>query len=821
MRGRLLFSRRSSAMALGIVLAGAVTACGAPGLPSNTNLPTTDQTAKVTRGTIRTTIGASGVVAALQEVLLNFPSGTTVKTVNVAVGQRVNVTDILGTSDTSDLMLTLQQQQANVASAQAKYDQVAAGSTQKDIDVAQAAVDAAKAKYQATATILPKDVQTAQANLDAAKAKYQAAATINPKDIEVARANVDAAKAKYQATATINPKDIEVARANLDAAKAKYQATATINPKDIQVARANLDQAIASYNAIILGTTTPQDIANAEAAVRSAQAKLDALRAGPLKADVISAQSKVQQAQQNVDKVKSDSANTKEQALITWQKSADATRSAQRAFDIANATYQQAKSTNVDPGATGGGGSSASGTSTAKATAAPPTITPLKLDTLKQTADSAYLTEQQAEKTQEANRLAYENTKNAEINNNATAQQQLNDAQSAVSKLVAGPTNEDVTQAQATIDQAKAQLDKLKRGPTDADVAKAQANVDSARATLNDLLAGTKATDLAQAQSAVDSAQAALNDLQAGPKATDLAQAQSAVDSAQAALNDLQAGPKATDLAQAQSAVDSAQAALNDLQAGPKATDLQQAQANVNSAQATLNDLKAGAKTPDLETALAALDQAKAQRDLAQLNIDKATIRAPFAGLITQVNVVPGQIASSGTTTTNPPAFDLVDDSQLHIDVSVSESDAANVQVGQAALISLDSVPGQMIPGSVERISPVATTTSNVTAFPVRIAISPTQAPVKPGANATVQIVTATRSNVLTVPVRAVTQVNGQPAATILFNGSTFLVPIRTGLSDGRNIEVLSGLNEGDTVVLPKAGTGATGGAPGGARPGG
>jgi len=231
--------------------------------------------------------------------------------------------------------------------------------------------------------------------------------------------------------------------------------------------------------------------------------------------------------------------------------------------------------------------------------------------------------------------------------------------------------------------------------------------------------------------------------------------------------------------------------------------------------------LTAGAKTPDLETALAALDQAKAQRDLAQLRIDQATIRAPFAGLITQVNVVPGQVATSGTSTTNPSAFDLADDSQLHIDVSVSESDAANVQVGQAALISLDSVPGQPLPGSVERVSPVATTTSNVTAFPVRIAIAPTQAPVKPGANATVQIVTATRSNVLTIPARAVTQINGQPAATILFNGSTFLAPIRTGLSDGRNIEVISGLNEGDTVVLPKAGTGSTGGAPGGGAPGG
>lgn len=660
-RGRLWGPRRSPVVALVILLVSTVTACGVPGVPlKSSSVPPPEQTAKVQRGTIRTTIGASGVVAALQEVLLNFTSGSTIKTVNAAVGQRVKAGDILGTVDVSDLQLAVQQQNANVASAQAKYDQVAAGSTQKDIDVAQA---------------------------------------------------------------------------NVDAARAKYQATATISPKDIQVARANLDSAIAKYNSVITGTVTPQDITNGEAAVRSAQAKLDALRAGPLKADVISAQSKVQQSQQNLDKTKADSANAKQQAQIKWEQSADATKDAQRKFDIANATYQQAKSTNKDPSASTGGGGSA--------TAVVPTITPLRLETLKQAADSALLTEQQAEKTQEANRLAYENAKNAEINNVATAQQQVTDAQSALSKLIAGPTNEDVTQAQAAVDQAKAQLDKLKRGPNDADVAGAQASIDSARATLNDLLAG------------------------------------------------------------------------------PKPTDLQQAQASVNSAVATLNDLTAGAKPTDLETALAALDQAKAQRDLAQLKVDQATIRAPFAGLITQVNVVPGQIAGGGASTTtasttSTAAFDLVDDSQLHIDVNVSESDAASVQVGQQATISLDSVPGAPLQGSVERISPVATTTSNVTAFPVRIAIGQTQAAVRPGANATVQIITAVRSNVLVIPVRAVTQINGQPAATVFFNGSTFLVPIRTGLSDGRNTELISGLNENDTVVLPKTGAAAPAGA---ARP--
>jgi HlyD family secretion protein len=686
-----------------------------PGVPLQSSSTTNLQTAKVTRGTIQTTIGASGAVQPLQEVTLSFPSGEIIKTIDVTVGQRVTAGQVLGTVDVTDLQLALQQQQSSVASAQAKYDATAAGAL--------------------------------------------------PKDIAVAQSNVDAARAKYQATATVSQKDIDVAQANLDSAIASYNATATISPKDIEVARANLATAQASYNAVLAGTTTPQDIANAEASVRSAQAKLDALRAGPLKADVISAQSKVQQAQQNLDKTKADSANTKEQANIAWQKSADATKSAQRAFDIANATYQQAKSTNKDPNSAGGG------STTGGAAVAVPTITPLKLDSYKQAADSALLTEQQAEKSQEAARLTYENSKNAEINNVATAQQQLNDSQAALSKLVAGPTNEDVTQAQAAVDQAQASLDKLKRGPTDTDVQKAQASVDSATATLNDLLAG----------------------------------------------------PKATDVTKAQAAVDTARATLNDLLAGPKATDLAQSQASVDSANATLKDLKDGAKPTDLETALAALDQAKAQRDLAQLKVNHGTVTAPFAGLLVAVTGVIGQStgggtssSSTGTTASTTSAnFDLVDDSELHIDVNVSESDAASVQVGQSATITLDSVSGAPLQGTVQRVNPVAVTTSNVTAFPVRIALAPTQAAVRPGANATVQIITARRTNVLVVPSRAVQTINGQRAVTVLFNGSTFLVPVQIGLTDGRNTEITGGLSEGDTVVLPASGT-TTGGGGGG-----
>ena len=97
MPGRRLVSRRSPVVALVIILVSLVSACGVPGVSLQSALPPPEQTAKVQRATIRTTIGASGVVSPLQEVQLSMNSGSTVKTVNVAIGQRVKANDVLGT----------------------------------------------------------------------------------------------------------------------------------------------------------------------------------------------------------------------------------------------------------------------------------------------------------------------------------------------------------------------------------------------------------------------------------------------------------------------------------------------------------------------------------------------------------------------------------------------------------------------------------------------------------------------------------------------------------------------------------------------------
>ena len=93
-------------------------------------------------------------------------------------------------------------------------------------------------------------------------------------------------------------------------------------------------------------------------------------------------------------------------------------------------------------------------------------------------------------------RLAYESAKQEEIAALGQADNSISEAQSALDKLKAGPTAQDLTAAQADVDRAQSALDKLQAGPTAEDLAAAQAGVDRAQAALDKLQAGPTAQDL-------------------------------------------------------------------------------------------------------------------------------------------------------------------------------------------------------------------------------------------------------------------------------------------------------------------------------------
>ena len=121
----------------------------------------------------------------------------------------------------------------------------------------------------------------------------------------------------------------------------------------------------------------------------------------------------------------------------------------------------------------------------------------------------------------------------------------------------------------------------------------------------------------------------------------------------------------------------------------PNQNDLKSAQASLDQAKAALTKLTSPATSTDLQIQQAAVTQAEQTLKQAQLNLDNATLRAPFPGIVSQVNIVPGSQANTASA-----ALRLINRTPLHIDLKLSENDVAQVQVGQPVKVTVSSLNG-------------------------------------------------------------------------------------------------------------------------------
>ncbi len=312
----------------------------------------------------------------------------------------------------------------------------------------------------------------------------------------------------------------------------------------------------------------------------------------------------------------------------------------------------------------------------------------------------------------------------------------------------------------------------------------AQSNAASAQASLDDAKAknSTNTAQLIVAKAALDKATAALQ------------QAQSAYDQI-AWRGDVGMTSQAATLASATSDYNSALASYQITAATINDTALRQAQASFDNAQTALAQAQKNVDT-STRTAQAALDNAKLGVQQAQRNLDKASLYAPFDGVISAVNYSVGDTAGSST------AVSLVDMSNLQVKVVIAEVDVASIKVGDTAQMTLDALQGKTYQAKVTNIGPVGTVTQGVVNYPVTVAVTNADASIDPGMTANLAVVVDQRQNVLTIPLRAVRTQGNQKIVTVLYKGQQITVPVGTGLQNDTSVEITNGLQEGDTVVL-------------------
>jgi HlyD family secretion protein len=251
-------------------------------------------------------------------------------------------------------------------------------------------------------------------------------------------------------------------------------------------------------------------------------------------------------------------------------------------------------------------------------------------------------------------------------------------------------------------------------------------------------------------------------------------------------------------------------------------------------------------QTPDeIAQAMASRDSAQVQVDSAQDTLDETTLTAPQAGVVLAVNGKVGEssgtgnngdsndnssgsgsgsgsstvsAASSATDTAGDGFITIANLSQLAVTANIAEADAANVQVGQPVTITFPATSSTAT-GSVFEVTPQSTVTNNVVLYPVKVALDAAPPGVGVGATASVSITTGTATNVLQAPNAAITSLGNNHTVTVRRNGVDAVVLVQIGRVGDTETEIISGLNQGDVLVLPTPAAPATTAGGGGGFP--
>src|SRR3954453_20382454 len=214
------------------------------------------------------------------------------------------------------------------------------------------------------------------------------------------------------------------------------------------------------------------------------------------------------------------------------------------------------------------------------------------------------------------------------------------------------------------------------------------------------------------------------------------------------------------------------------------------------------------------------ISQARENLNAARDTLQKTTMRAPMAGIVTALPVEEGEVAVIGTmNNAGTVLMTIADMSVVEAVMEVDETDVPAVKVGQRASVTIDAYPNKTFPGLVTEVasSPIkrngisGATGTDAVNFEVKIQVENPPPDVRPGFSASADIITGTRAKTLAIPIQALI-VREKPASGtakpqeeegvfLHENGVAKFVPVKTGLSGESSIEIVSGLREGQQII--------------------
>jgi HlyD family secretion protein len=214
---------------------------------------------------------------------------------------------------------------------------------------------------------------------------------------------------------------------------------------------------------------------------------------------------------------------------------------------------------------------------------------------------------------------------------------------------------------------------------------------------------------------------------------------------------------------------------------------------------------EAKAREAGCQAARAAREVSRASTDAARADLARTVLKAPFAGVVAEVNAELGEyVTPSPPGIPTPPAVDLIDSACLYVTAPIDEVDAPAIRAGMPACVSLDAFPERRCAAKVRRIAPYVLDVekqARTVEVEVEFASQEDSAGLLPGYTADVEVVLEQRDNVLRVPTEAVLE----GSRVLVYSDSDGTLESRqfkSGVSNWHHTEVLSGLEEGERIVI-------------------
>jgi HlyD family secretion protein len=392
----------------------------------------------------------------------------------------------------------------------------------------------------------------------------------------------------------------------------------------------------------------------------------------------------------------------------------------------------------------------------------------------------------------------------------ARANAALAGAEARLAGLRAGNRPEEAAEADAQLRAAKARLASVESAPTQEQRTELVRAVANARQRVAELEQGRPET-VAQLESAVAVARDRVERLVSAQRATPVpgsgaavpapevvTQAQQALVNAQEQLNRARDPASGPELAQARQELAQTEERLLLSRGSSVPTELEEARAAVEAAERRLQRVNQSVSDAERKAAESAVEHAWSALEVARLQLRESSVSAPVAGLISDVFVNTGAPTAAGAPLVAiiPPEFDL--------HVQVPELLIGAITLGQSVSVGVDAYPNEVFTGLVRSLTPIIDIRNRTSAM--KVEVTDPQFKLKGGMFANVSIAAGRKQGTIVVPREAVVGRELDAAVYAVIEGRYRRQPVQIGLSDGRMVEILSGLSDGAEVVLSPTG---------------